>query len=409
MKEGWEIKNLIEVCDEITDGSHFSPKSSDEEEYPYITVRDIHQDKIDFIKCKFINRENYDLLAKNGCKPNNGDLLFSKDGTVGKVSLVDFDKDFVVLSSLAIIRPKKKIILPAFLKYIFKNPLFLQKAIGMKTGVAIRRIILKNLKQIEIRYPNSHQEQKRIVSTLDEVFAAIAKAKANAEQNLKNAKELFESYLQGVVENKGEGWGERKLGELCDNVQYGTSSKSKDKGKVAVLRMGNIQDNRFVWDKLVFTDNEEEIEKYHLRYNDVLFNRTNSPELVGKSAIYKGEQPAIFAGYLIRLNRKEDLIDADFLNYYLNSTRTRNYGFSVMSSSVNQANINGSKLKEYPIILPPLSDQQAIVQNLDALSAETKKLEAIYQKKIEELEELKKSILQKAFSGELKTLEAIAV
>lgn len=215
--------------------------------------------------------------------------------------------------------------------------------------------------------------------------------------------------MQGVVENKGEGWGERKLGELCDNVQYGTSSKSKDKGKVAVLRMGNIQDNRFVWDKLVFTDNEEEIEKYHLRYNDVLFNRTNSPELVGKSAIYKGEQPAIFAGYLIRLNRKEDLIDADFLNYYLNSTRTRNYGFSVMSSSVNQANINGSKLKEYPIILPPLSDQQAIVQNLDALSAETKKLEAIYQKKIEELEELKKSILQKAFSGELKTLEAIAV
>src|SRR5690606_16697117 len=139
-----------------------------------------------------------------------------------------------------------------------------------------------------------------------------------------------------------------------------------------------------------------------LKHNDVLFNRTNSPELVGKTAIYKSEMPAIFAGYLIRIHRKEELLDADYLNYYLNSKMAFEYGKTVVISSVNQANINGTKLKNYPIPLPSLKEQQTIVRQLDALRAETQKLEAVYQKKIADLEELKKSILQKAFKGELR-------
>ena len=111
--------------------------------------------------------------------------------------------------------------------------------------------------------------------------------------------------------------------------------------------------------------------------------------------------PAIFAGYLIRIHRKEDLLDADYLNYYLNSKIAMDYGKTVVISSVNQANINGAKLKSYPIPCPTLKEQQIIVQKLDSLSAETKKLEAIYQQKLTDLGELKKSILQKAFNGEL--------
>jgi len=148
-------------------------------------------------------------------------------------------------------------------------------------------------------------------------------------------------------------------------------------------------------------NNKEDNKQYLLKFNDVLFNRTNSPALVGKTAIYKSEMPAIFAGYLIRLHRKEDLLDADFLNYYLNSKMANDYGKTVVISSVNQANINGTKLKTYPIPIPSLKEQQIIVDKLDALSVETKKLEAIYNQKINDLEELKKSVLQKAFAGEL--------
>jgi type I restriction enzyme S subunit len=133
---------------------------------------------------------------KNGCKPNLGDLLFSKDGTVGKVSLVDFEKDFVVLSSLAIIRPKSKIITSSLLKYILKNPLFLQTAVGMKTGVAIRRIILKNLKLIDVSFPKSLKDQNNIVQKLDALSAETKKLEAIYQQKSVDLEELKKSVLQ---------------------------------------------------------------------------------------------------------------------------------------------------------------------------------------------------------------------
>jgi type I restriction enzyme, S subunit len=192
---GWEKMELMEVCEQITDGSHFSPKSSSDDEYPYITVRDIDDDIVNFENCKFISKSNYLSLLKNGCKPNFGDLLFSKDGTVGKVSLVDFEKDFVVLSSLAIIRPKRKIIISSLLKYVLKNPAFLQKAVGMKTGVAIRRIILKNLKLIKINFPKSLTEQQTIVAKLDELYTETKKLEAIYQQKLNALEELKKSIL----------------------------------------------------------------------------------------------------------------------------------------------------------------------------------------------------------------------
>lgn len=271
---------------------------------------------------------------------------------------------------------------------------------SLARGTAQKNLDVPKFRKMDIHFPKSTDEQKRIVVILDEAFESIAKAKENAEKNLKNAKDIFEGYLQSVFENKK--WTRKTLGDVCERVEYGSSSKSTEEGIIAVLRMGNIQNGRFNWEKLVYSNNLEDNEKYLLKYNDVLFNRTNSPELVGKTAIYKGEMPAIFAGYLIRIHRTENLLDADYLNYYLNSEMAMNYGKSVTISSVNQANINGTKLKSYPIPLPSLSEQQYIVTKLDALSAETKRLEAVYEKKLADLEELKKSILQKAFDEELK-------
>ena len=161
--------------------------------------------------------------------------------------------------------------------------------------------------------------------------------------------------------------------------------------------MGNIQKSKFDWTDLVYSNNSEEIQKYELHYNDVLFNRTNSDEHVGKTAIYKWEMPAIFAGYLIRIHNKKDLLDSDFLNFYLNSKKIRDYGKSIMSRSVNQANINWTKLKEYIIPLPPLPEQSRIVAHLDAVRAETERLEVLYTEKLAGLDELRRSVLQEAF------------
>ncbi len=268
------------------------------------------------------------------------------------------------------------------------------------TGTAQPKLNQQALNSIPIPVPTL-PEQKRIVGILDEALDGIAVAKANAEKNLQNARALFESQLQSVLTRRGEGWVETTLGEVCTRVEYGSSAKSKKRGKMPVLRMGNIQNGRFVWDRLVYTDDPNEIEKYRLNNNDVLFNRTNSPELVGKTAIYKNEMPAIFAGYLIRIHRKENLLDADYLNYFLNSNIAKEYGKTVVISSVNQANINGQKLKSYPITIPPLKDQQKIVAVLAALGKETQRLEAIYQQKLASLNALKNSLLDQAFTGHL--------
>ena len=156
-----------------------------------------------------------------------------------------------------------------------------------------------------------------------------------------------------------ESWAWTSVCEVCSNIQYGSSQKSSPSGKIAVLRMGNLQNGRIVLDKLVYTTDPKEIEKYPLEYNDLLFNRTNSKELVGKVAIYKNEIPAIYAGYLVRLH--PILIDSDYLNYVMQSQYYWIYCQNVRSDAIGQSNINAEKLKRFVFPLPPLQEQRRIV------------------------------------------------
>lgn len=155
------------------------------------------------------------------------------------------------------------------------------------------------------------------------------------------------------------------IGNVCVNIQYGSSKKSSASGKVAVLRMGNIQDGRIALDKLVYTSDDEEIIKYPLQHNDLLFNRTNSKDLVGKTAIYKSEIPAIYAGYLVRITPV--LIDSDYLNYVMQSRFYWSYCQRVRSDAIGQSNINAEKLKRFVFPLPPLAEQKRIVAKLEEL------------------------------------------
>ena len=255
-------------------------------------------------------------------------------------------------------------------------------------------------------------EQHRIVAKIEALFSQLD----NGIAQLKTAQAQLKVYRQAVLKwafegrltNKDvqegelpEGWKWVKLGEACKNVEYGSAAKSKETGKIPVLRMGNIQGGRFDWSDLVYTNDEAEISKYILRKDDVLFNRTNSPELVGKTAIYKGERPAIFAGYLIRINRIEEMLDGNFLSYFLNSEFAKQYGNSVKTDGVNQSNINGQKLKNYPLPLPPLPEQHRIVQEIESRLSVCDKLEETIAQALQQSEALRQSILKRAFEGRL--------
>ena len=154
-----------------------------------------------------------------------------------------------------------------------------------------------------------------------------------------------------------------KLEDIVCELKYGTSEKSSSVGKIAVLRMGNITNLGTIdYSNLVYSSNDEDIKQYSLKKYDLLFNRTNSSEWVGKTAIYKEEQPAIYAGYLIRV--RPLLISADYLNTVMNSSYYRDWCYDVKTDAVNQSNINAQKLSQLMIPIPPLGEQARIVAEM---------------------------------------------
>ena len=164
-----------------------------------------------------------------------------------------------------------------------------------------------------------------------------------------------------------QGWEWCRLGNVTPDFQYGTSEKSSSKGLIAVLRMGNLNAGEIDYSDLVYSSNQSEIEKYLLSNGDLLFNRTNSAEHVGKVSIYRGTYPAIFAGYLVRFSPL--LLCHDYVNYAMNSSWEHEYCQRVKSDAVNQSNVNAQKLANFMLPVPPLPEQQRIVSCIEQLFA----------------------------------------
>ena len=200
-----------------------------------------------------------------------------------------------------------------------------------------------------------------------------------------------------------ESWKNVSVSEICHSLKYGTSKKSVSQGKVVVIRMGNLQDGEIRWDDLAYSNDEEDIEKYRLFSGDVLFNRTNSSALVGKTSIYRGDYPAIYAGYLIKLDYDHSRIIGDFLNYSLNTIRAKKYYNLVKTDGVNQSNINAKKIGAYKFAMPNIKEQIEIVRILDDMFAKEQQVKQVAETVVEQIDLIKKSILSRAFRGELGT------
>ena len=302
-----------------------------------------------------------------------------KDGAgIGRVS--KYPANSSIVATMQYLIPKEGFDI-GFIEY-FLNGIDFEKH---RNGSTIPHIYFKDYKSEPFPIlPIS--EQKRIVSILDSAFAAIDKAKANAEQNLKNAKELFESYLQAVFDNgklkveSGE-WDEKKLDEVCD------------------IKTGKLNANAMVENgKYPFFTCSREI----FSINDYAFD-CNAVLLAGNNAsgdfnvkIYNGKFNAYQRTYIITTNNQFKL---ELLKYKLENHLGE---LKKQSVGANTKFLKLGMIKDILLNYPKsIDEQKQIVQKLDALSAKTKKLEVIYQQKIDNLTELKKSILQKAFSGQL--------
>lgn len=293
----------------------------------------------------------------------------------------------------------------------------------MTGAVGLRRVPRQFVENYPVLVPSA-AEQIRIAQKLDELLAQVDTLKARIDAIPALLKRFRQSVLAAAVSGRlttewraknssltsaspsesatsvDSTWPEVSLSDVSRNFSYGSSAKSKPNGDVPVLRMGNIQGGSIDWTDLVFSTDEAEIKKYALHAGDILFNRTNSPELVGKTAIYKGEHPAIYAGYLIRVQCSE-LLKPEFLNYCLNSPQGRHYCWQVKTDGVSQSNINAKKLAAFRFGLPEFEEQSEIVRRVEQLFAFADQLEAKVASAKTRIDHLTQSILAKAFRGEL--------
>ena len=299
-----------------------------------------------------------------------------------------------------------------FYLYFFKT--FENYLFDNATGSTFLQVTNTVLQKMPVPLPPI-AEQQRIVDRIESMFSKLDEA----EEKLQSVIDSFETRKATILHKAFTGeltkkwreknnislssWEDCSIDEICKSLRYGTAKKSEKSGKVAVIRMGNLQQGEIDWTDLVYSDDDDDIAKYSLVPGDVLFNRTNSAALVGKTSIYRGEQPAIYAGYFIKLDYDRTRILGDYLNYQLNTLEAKEYCNSVKTDGVNQSNINAKKIGAYKLNVAKLEEQREIIRLLDNYMAKEKQSRELVKIVLQQIELIKQSILSKAFHGELGT------
>lgn len=411
--KNWVWVRLGAVCFFENGYAFKSDKFSSEKGIPVIRISNIKENNVDLDDCIKTLEENIDEKFI----VHQGDLLIAMSGaTTGKNGVYMSANIAYLNQRVGNIKVKnKELLIEKFRNFYIAN--MQNEILNTAYGGAQPNISSQKMSVMTFPLPPL-SEQQRIVERIEELFAKLDEAKERLQEvaesfAVRKAAILHKAFTGELTKQwrrengvSDESWEEKTIGEICSSLKYGTSKKSSDDGEVVVLRMGNLQNGEIDWSNLAYTSDEEDIKKYLLKSGDVLFNRTNSPELVGKTSIYRGEMPAIYAGYLIKLDYEKNIVVGDYLNYYLNSSKAKEYYMQVKTDGVSQSNINAKKIGEFEIPLPTLSEQHEIVRLIDDLLARERAAQQATEQALASIDLMKKSILARAFRGELGTNKA---
>lgn len=395
MKAEWQTKALGEVCDVIGGGT---PSKDNADFYtgeiPWATVRDMRSDVI--AETEFRITEAAVKSSATNVIPSGNVVIATRVG-LGKVCLLG--QDTAINQDLRGIVPKDgKQLAIRYLFWWLKSIAPVIVAEGR--GATVQGVKLPFVKSLKIPLP-SISEQQRIVAILDEAFAGIANARAAAEQNRQNARALFESYLQSVFIQRREGWIDTTIGAVIKFIDYRGKTPVKTESGVRLITAKNVKMGYLQETPAEFIAAEgyaSWMTRGIPKKGDVLFT-TEAP--LANVAQLDTDEKVAFAQRIIIMQPNPESLDSAFLKYLLLSQpvqqriRTKGTGATVQG-------IKASLLKLIEISFPEsLATQEQIVRELDSLQEETQRLESIYQRKLEALDELKQSLLHQAFSGNL--------
>jgi type I restriction enzyme S subunit len=399
----WSTNQLSEVCEKITDGSHRTPPFT-EYGYPFATVVHVDNDgKIDLSSCSRISAADFEDLRRNDCRPRQGDVLFSKDGTVGKVALIDFDTDFVVLSSLAILRPKRTLLNSHFLAYALRSTSALEQAVNRKSGSAIRRIVLRDLKHISIPIPPLI-EQERMVKLLDEADA-LRKLRTQADRRTAELiPALFHEMFGDPVYNP-RGWSIYPVSSFVDELHGGRNvnpaGADEELGRFRVLKISAVTWGEFDPEESKPVPAAYEPPPSHVvRPGDLLFSRANTTELVAATSyVFDSPSNLLLPDKLWRFVWKQPQTVEPFFVWWLLQAPSvrRELSRRATGTGGSMKNISKPKVMSLKVPLPPLSLQKEFADRVFEIRAVQTEQAASRSRG----EDFYQSMLHRAFSGEL--------
>ena len=402
MKQGWEVQRLIDLASIMY--GYTAKAKSESGRAKLLRITDIQNNRVDWDAVPFCDLPDNEY-AKYHLKC--GDIVFARTGaTTGKSFLALNPPNAVFASYLIRVQTNLKQITPEFLYQYFQTPIYWKVISKGTSGSAQGGFNATKLGQLRIPIPPL-PEQKRIVATLDKCFEVIDRAKANVERNLQNAKDLFQSQLDQIFTQKGEGWVERRLIDVNRFIDYrGRTPKKVPEGIRLItaknVRMGYLKTEPEEFINL--SDYESWMTRGIPRKHDVLFT-TEAP--LANVALLDTNEKIALAQRIITFAPDREVLTGEYLHYCLQSREIQDK-IIAEGTGATVSGIKARLLKEITIFMPSLATQDQIVGKLNDLNNLTKSLEAKYQQESCALDILKKSILQKAFNGELTETEEAA-
>lgn len=418
MSSGWPLVPLTDACTLITDGTHHSPRNGSTGDFKYVTAKNIRKWGLDLSDITYVDAATHQEIYKR-CPVEKGDVLYIKDGvTTGLAAVNTLDEPFSMLSSVALLKPRRDVLAPQFLKHWLNSPETFASMTSQMTGSAIKRLILKQIRAASIPLPPL-AEQKQIADKLDQLLAAVDACKARLDAIPAILKRFRQSVLAAAVSGKlteewrgtksevgklPSSWVETRVREV-GTVQLGRQRSPKyhsGKNVRPYLRVQNVFEDRLdLSDVMTMDFPGSDFDRYRLKAGDILLNEGQSPEYLGRPAMYRGEiEGACFTNTLIRFQASDRVRPAFALLVFRHHMHSGRY-VSEGTITTNIAHLGVGRFGNVEFPLPPIDEQDEILRRTERLFYLAEQLEARFHVANTGVERVTESLLSRAFRGRL--------